>query len=212
MENQDNLTPEQVAEIEALPLHEALGKVLGREFPDIQSAAKAAKDTFKFVGESGEGRKVLQAVMEKKGFKAPKEAVDYVTGLLETPAPAPVAPVVEKKTEIDPSQFVPRSEFDKDKFYSTNAELKPFEALVETFLRANPDKTRTDIIQMDEFKSAIGPIQAAKQKSIMHSDPKIGMAADTMEQAREKAASGNPISIREAEKLATKSVIDAFGV
>lgn len=89
MENQDNLTPEQVAEIEALPLHEAAGKILGKEFPDVASAAKAMKDTFGYVAKAGESLKLIEGVMQEKGFKTPKEAVDFINTSLKGPETPP---------------------------------------------------------------------------------------------------------------------------
>lgn len=208
MKNQDNFTAEQAAEIEGLPLHEALGKVLGKEFPDVPSAVKSARDTFKFVGESGEARKALQTVMETKGFKTPKEAVDFVMAALKSAEPA--TPIVEKKPEIDPKQFVSRAEFDKQSFYGAHPELKGHEKLVETYVKANPDTSRDDILKMDDFKEAFGALSVAKQKSILHSDSKVTVARDNMEKAKEKAASGQPVDIEEAKSLATKAVMEAY--
>lgn len=211
MENQDNFTAEQAAEIEGLPLHEALGKVLGKEFPDTPAAVKAARDTFKFVGESGEARKALQTVMETKGFKTPKEAVDFISSSLKPAETAKVeVPAEVKRPEFDANQFVPRAEFDKKDFYANHPEIKGHEKLVETFVKANPGKSRDEILGMDEFKEAFGPIQAARQKSVLHSDSKIGVAQTNMDKAREKAAEGNPISLKEAESLATKAVMEAY--
>lgn len=207
MENQNDFTAEQAAEIEGLPLHEALGKVLGKEFPDTPAAVKSARDTFKFVGESGEARKALQTVMETKGFKTPKEAVDFVMAALK---PADPAPVVEKKPEIDPTQFVSRAEFDKQSFFGAHPELKGHEKLVETFVKANPGVSRDDILKMDDFKEAFGALSVAKQKSILHSNEKIGVAQSNMEKAREKMADGKPVDIKEAESLATRAVMEAF--
>lgn len=215
MENQDTLTPEQVAEIENLPFNEAAGKILGKEFPDIASAGKAIKDTFKHVTEAGESRKAIQAVMEKKGLKAPKEAVDFILSSLESapaPAPAAPAPAQEAKPEFDSTKFVSREEFDKKDFYASNPDLKAHEDLVETFVKANPGKSRAEVVQLPTFKTAFDGVKVVKQKSIMHSDPKIGPVGDKMHEAREKASSGSAADIKEAGNLATKAVIDAFDI
>lgn len=212
MENQENLTPEQVAEIEALPLHEAAGKILGKEFPDVASAAKAMKDTFGYVGKAGEAIKAIESVMTTKGFKTPKEAVDFITTSLTQAPPKVEQKVEEKKPEIDTSKFVSREEFDKKDFYASHPELKGHEKLVETFVKANPGKSRDEVLVMDEFKEAFGPLQAAKQKSILHSDSKIGVAQTKIDEAKQKMATGNPVDIKEAGELATKSVIETFGI
>lgn len=209
MENQNDFTAEQAAEIEGLPLHEALGKVLGKEFPDTPAAVKSARDTFKFVGESGEARKALQTVMETKGFKTPKEAVDFVLAALK-PVEQVQQKQEEKKPEFDANQFVPRAEFDKKSFYGDHPELKGHEKLVETFVKANPGVSRDEIIASSDFKEAFEPMRAVRQKSILHSDSKIGLVQDKMDQAKEMAASGKPINIKEAEKLAIQSVIEAY--
>lgn len=219
MENQENLTSEQLAEIEGLPLHEAASKILGKEFPDTASAAKALKDTFGYVARAGEGIKIVDSVMSQKGFKTSKEAVEFINTLVSgQQPPKEEKPVVEKQPEapkIDPKEFVPRSEFDQQNFYSNHPEYKGHEKLVETFMKANPGMTREQIVSGDseaskEFKAAFEPIKAAKQKSIMHSDSKIGAVKDKMEEAREKSKTGNPADQTEATKMATKSVMDAF--
>ena len=209
MADQNDFTAEQAAEIEGLPLHEALGKVLGKEFPDTPAAVKSARDTFKFVGESGEARKALQTVMETKGFKTPKEAVDFVLAALE-PARAIEQKPEEKKPDIDTSQFVSRSEFDKQSFYGAHPELKGHEKLVETYVKANPQASRDDILKMDDFKEAFGALAVVRQKSILHSDSKIGVAQGNMEKAREKMADGKPVDIEEAKSLATRAVMEAY--
>jgi len=215
MENQENLTSEQLAEIEGLPLHEAAGKILGKEFPDTASAAKALKDTFGYVGRAGEGIKIVESVMTQKGFKTPKEAVDYINTTLSGQQPPkeekpPVPPAPEPK--IDPKEFVPRSEFDRQNFYSNNPEYKGHEKLVETFMKANPGKTREEIVKLDEFKEAFEPMKAAKKQSILHSNEKIGVAASKMEEARNKMADGKPTDLKEAEKLATQAVMEAYEI
>lgn len=217
MENQENLTSEQLAEIEGLPLHEAASKILGKEFPDAASAAKAMKDTFGYVARAGEGIKVVESVMTSKGFKTSKEAVDFINTLVsgQQPPKEDKPPVVEKQQEqprIDPKDFVSRSEYDRQNFYSNNPDYKGHEKLVETFMKANPDKTREEIVKMEDFQEAFKPMKAVKQKSIMHSDSKIGAAKDKMEEAKEKSKSGLPADQTEAAMDATRSVMDTFGI
>lgn len=208
MENQENLTSEQLAEIEGKPLHEAAGMILGKEFPDTASAAKAMKDTFGYVGKAGEAIKIVETVMTSKGFKTPKEAVDFINTSLQTPPKAD--PVKEEKQEIDTSKFVSREEFDKKDFYSNNPQLKGHEKLVETYVKANPGTSRDEILKMDDFKEAFGALSSVKQKSILHSNEKIGVAQTNLEKAKEKMAEGSPVGIEEAKSLATKAVMEAY--
>lgn len=208
MENQDNLTPEQVAEIEALPLHEAAGKILGKEFPDVASAAKALKDTFGYVGKAGEALKVVESVMTQKGFKTPKEAVDFISeSIKEKKEVTPPTPPANDAPKIDLKDFVSRAEFDKQTFYASHPELNGHEKLVETFAKANPDKTRNEILALDEFKEAFEPMKAAKQKSILHSKPNIAVAGTKIDEAKEAVKAGNQ---DQAAKKATEAVMDAF--
>lgn len=208
MDNQENLTSEQLAEIEGKPLHEAAAMILGKEFPDTASAAKAMKDTFGYVGKAGEAIKVVEAVMQSKGFKTPKEAVDFITTSLQ--APPKVEPVKEEKPVIDTSKFVSREEFDKKDFYANHPELKGSEKLVETYVKANPGISRDEILKMDDVKEVLGSLTVQKQKSILHSDSKIGVAQNKLEEAKTKMAEGKPVDIKEAESLATKAVMEAF--
>lgn len=209
MENQENLTSEQLAELEGKPLHEAAGIILGKEFPDTASAAKAMKDTFGYVGKAGEAIKIVETVMASKGFKTPKEAVDFINTSLQTP-PKEEVKIEEKKQEIDTSKFVSREEFDKKDFYANNPQLKGHEKLVETYVKANPGISRDEILKMDDFKETVGALSSVKQKSILHSNEKIGVAQTNLEKAKEKMAEGNPVGIEEAKSLATKAVMEAY--
>jgi hypothetical protein len=199
--DQENLTSEQLADIETLPLHEAAGKILGKEFPDVATAAKAMKDTFGYVAKAGEGIKILETVMADKGFKTQQEATKYINDTLAAVGAGPKpAPANEQQPKIDPSEFVSKKDFEARNFYGDHPEYKDHAGFVETFVKANPDKTRDEVVAFDAIK-------VSKQKSILHSNPKIGAAGSKIDEARESAKSGNQ---SQADQQATRGVMDAF--
>lgn len=210
MSNED-FTAEKAAEIEGLPFNEAVGKLLGKEFPDAVSAGKALLDTQHYVAESAEGRKAVAQVMQEKGFKSPKEAVDYIMSTLKPPAPTPPAPTPPQsdKPAIDPNEFVSKKEFEKTQFYGDKPEFKAHQELVEMFVAANPGKTREEIVGTDAFKKLYEPLRDAKQKSVLHSDSKIGIAEEGIDKAQKQLQEGD---IAGAGKTAVETVMNAFKI
>jgi hypothetical protein len=184
-----------------LPLKDALSKALGKEFPDDSTAIKAVKDTFDFVGKAGKSQKIVQSVMESQKLDE-ESAIRFINEKLTTNPPAP-----QPKTE----DFVSRKEFEESQFYSEHQELKPYKNLLETFVKANPGKSRTEILEMPDFKDSFGKIQEqdaiGKQKSILHSNHGVGKGADKMTQAKDAQKSGDQ---QTAEKNAVESVMESF--
>ncbi len=204
--NQDNTTkaPEDLADISGMEFKEAIGKTLGKEFADDQTALKAVKETFSFVSGAAHAKKALEAVMTAKGFKTEAEAVEFINTTIK---PQEQKPTEVKAPVVDDTKFVPREEFDKKNFYNDNPDYKDHADLLETFAKANPEKSRAEIIQMDVFKSQFDASKSAKQKSILHSGSKVGVQSDAMTKAKEELKSGNQ---QAADSMATKAVMEAF--
>lgn len=177
-------------------LKEALEKTLGKQFADEATALKAVKDTFDYVGKAGKFSQAVKVVMDSKGLSE-EQAVEYIKTTVQT-----------QPQQIDTSKFVAKEELDQRDFFLDNPDLKPYKDLVMTFKKANPEKSLSEIIQMTEFKSVYDKAKATddNQKSIVHSNPKLGISKDKMTKAAEASKSGN---IGEAEKLAVEAVMDA---
>jgi len=183
------------ADVTKSEIKDELGKALGKEFPDNETALKAVKDTFSYVG-------------KLKDLKNLDNTMSELREVLGTDQKG----VIQKIKEMKPTgDFVLREEFDKSNFYNQNEEYKPYIKLVETYKRANPDKSRDEVIQSDDFKSAFSKIKShdeiEQSKSVLKSSPRLGAATDKISQAKELSNKGN---LDEAERLATDAVLDAY--
>lgn len=182
-----------------------IGQALNKQFKDDESALKAVQDTFKYVSGSAKARKVLETVMQNKGFKTEEQAIDFINNS--------VIDVEQKEKAENNPNLVTREEFERANFYNDNPSYKPYKNLIETYQKANPDKSRSEILELEDFKDAFEKVKShdetKKQKSILHSNSKVGMGIDKMTKAMEADKSGNR---QQGEKLVTEAVIDAFGL
>ena len=210
-----NITPEPITPkegdgggaVDPKSLSKVLGEALGKEFSNDETAIKAVKDTFSHVSEAGDVNKALEAIMTAKSITK-----EQAIALVKTSA-EPVTLKETPKPEVDPLKFVPRAEFDKEKFYNGNPNLKEYQDIIETFVKANPEKSRTEVLEIPECKSTLEKLQThdstSKQKSVLHSNPRIGGSADKMTKAKEAVEAGNQ---KEAEKNAVDAVIEGVGM
>lgn len=188
---------------EGVSLKDTLGKALGKDFPDDATALKAVKDTFSHVGD----------VKKLNDLKA-------VMGQLQTTFGTDEQGVLNKIDEIvktggtgkiDPSEYVSKDKFDRSNFYLSNPDYKPYSKMIERFQKVNPDKTREEIVEMDDFKEDFEKIsahdKAKNSKSILESSPRLGKATDKMSEAREAQSKGQD-SI--ASDRAVEAVTEAY--
>lgn len=204
----DNGNGGQETDYSNLPLKDAIGKALGKEFPDDKTAIKSVQDTFSAVGKTGKFQKAVEAVMSARGLDE-ETAVKLITSELGVKKETSGN---DNQTKVDDKNFVSREEFDESNFYSEHSDMKPYKNLIETFKKANPGKTRTEILELPDFKDLFDKIKAqdeGKQKSILHSNPRVGKGADKMTQAQDSLKSGDQ---KGAEDLAVKSVTESFEV
>jgi len=186
-------------------LKDELGKALGKEFPTDDAALKSVKDTFSFVGEIGNIKELKSAMGQlQKTFDTDQKGVlNKMDEIVKTGGTG----------KIDPSKFVNKGDFDRSNFYLNKPEYKPYSSLVETYQKANPDKSREEIIETDDFKEAFGKIKAhdetEKTKSVLGSNPRLGKVTDKISEAKEAQSKGNQ---PEAEEKAVDAVIEAYPV
>lgn len=208
-ENLDNKVNEAIpdkggegaGDSQGVGIKDQLGEALGKEFPDDKTALKAVKDTFSYVG-------------KLKNLQSLDSAMDQLQKVLGTDQKGVIQKVEEitkKSVQEQSGEFVPRAEFDETKFYSQKPEYTPYKKLVETFKKANPDKSREEIIESDDFKEDFEKIKAhdesEKSKSVLKSSPRLGGAIDKISQAKESQRQGKHT---EAGDKAVEAVLDAF--
>jgi len=182
-------------------LKDQLGEALSKKFPNDETALKAVKDTFSYVGK-------LKNLTDLDG------AMGQLQKILNTDQKGVISRIEEiTKTggQVDSNRFVPREEFDRTNFYSQNPAYKPYSKLVENWAKANPDKSREEIVESDDFKEVFEKVklqdEAANAKSVLKSNPKLGGITDKISESRQHLKEGK---IEEAEKKAIGAVLDAY--
>jgi hypothetical protein len=126
---------------EVSTMHEVLSKALGKEFKDDESAMKAVKDTFAYVGKVGKFAPKLDALQQKFGGETKLlEFMDQSLNNSGTPAPV-----------VDTSQFVTKEEMAREMFYKDNPDYKPYQSVIDALAKTE-GKTPTEVVQSDSFK------------------------------------------------------------
>jgi hypothetical protein len=183
-------------------LKDVLGKALGKEFADDESALKSVKDTFAYVGKVGKFSKHIDALVAKTG--GDDNAQKYMEQIIENagqPAPTPV---------VDDSKFISREVYEEDKFFAKNSELEEYRDILVPLAKAS-GKTLQDVANDEKFKGLVEKAKVGetyeKSKTMMPSNPRLGAASDALTQARELQNNGNTVG---ANRLATQAVLDAY--
>ncbi len=163
-------------------IKDVLSEALGKDFKDDETALKAVKDTFSYVGKLGQEKKALEAKLKSAGTN--EQATGEITQKIET---------LEKV--LGESQF-----------YADNPEYKPYKNIISKF----GDKP-AEAVKSEEFKNVYSKVKAyddsENTKSVLQSNPRLGKVTDKMTQAREAIKAGN---IQSAEASAVSAVLDAY--
>lgn len=207
----EELTPsggDEAVNADAQPgLKDRLGEALGKEFKDDETALKAVKDTFSYVGKIGNLQKLEDAMSQlKETFKTDETGV--ITKLTQV-ASAP-------KEEVDPNNFVSRKEYEDELFYSNNPEYKDHRELISTFRNKqdNQGKSLDELLGENGdavLKAALDSIRAGKEakesKSVLQSNPRLGQVKDKLQEAASALEKGDHVA---ASNKAVESVIDSY--
>ncbi len=182
-------------------LKDVLSTTLGKEFKDDDTALKAVKDTFSYVSGASKAKKALEAVMQSKSMTE-EQAIAFIE-----------QSATKQENQVDTSKYVSREDFERANFYNERVELKPYQSLIETFAKANPGKSRDEILAIPEIKTVLDKVKShdttERQKSVLHSNPRIGMSTDKLTKAREELSKGDA---KGAGDSAVGAVIDAFEI
>ena len=178
---------------------EEMNKHLGRDFKDSELALKAIKDTFDFVGSTGQIKKRLnelkeQGLSEDEVFSRLK---NFGQGSKD-PSPTVSQEVQERISKLE-----------DENFYVTNPDLKDY-ASVLSDLRNSSGLSLKELVSSDKYKPVFEKLtaqdKAADQKRVLESNPRLGRVRDKMKEARELVRD-NP---RAAKDTAVGAVLDAF--
>lgn len=185
---------------------------LNRNYPTNEEAIKAVRETFKYVGKVGKVLPLMEKLQTNFGgeanvIKFMEDALTKKDPIVETPKPE-----VPQLKEAPEGKFVSKEQYEADMFYSKNPQLEENKVLIDALKKANPNKSFAEVMDMPEvkgiFDKAKGYDENEKNKSVLRSNPRLGLATDKITKAREASAKGDA----SANTLATESVIEAYGL
>ncbi len=184
---------------------------LNRDYKTNEEAIKAVRETFKYVGKVGKVLPLVEKLQANYGgeanvIKFMEDALTKKDPIVETPKE------VQQSKEAPEGRFVSKEQYEADMFYSKNPQLAESKVLIDALKKANPTKSFDEVVAMPEvkglFDKAKGYDENEKNKSVLRSNPRLGLATDKMSKAREASAKGDSSS----GTLATEAVIEAFGI
>lgn len=170
-------------------LKEWAKNTLNKDFETDEAAEKAIKDTFSYVGEFGKVKKLA----EDKGITIEQAIQSF-----------------NKNTDGQNDQFVSREQYEKDMFYEKNPSYAPYSKIINALAKDLNIKIH-EVINTDEFKGMFDKAQKFDEidtsKSVLKSNPKLGVVKDKMAEAGKSLQAGDYDS---AKKSAVGAVLDAF--
>jgi hypothetical protein len=185
-----------------------LSSALGKDFKDDDTALKAVKDTFKYVGGMGKYKGTIQDLEGKLGVSGEEAVLQRMEEIAnQVTQPAAVAPVAASD---DVKQI--KQQLDDMTFYKANPQLESHANLL-TEMRGNTGKSLSDIASSEVFKSVLDKATAydkvQESKSVLDSNPRLGSVRDKMADARKAAADGN---MQAAKQGAVSAVLSAYDI
>ena len=205
-----NGTESNVVELKDI-LNQALGKEGEKAFKDNETALKSIKDTYTSHSKLGWYKKAVDAVAQAKGFDE-KQAVNYIMETLTQEKPPVVEAPKSQEPAVDPNKFVSREEYDREMFFSKNADYEPYKEVMTNLQKAT-GKSLNEVAAMEPVKALFEKAKAhdatEKTKSVLMSNPRLGAVQDKITQAKTKLTAGDHSG---AKADAVAAVIDAYGI
>jgi hypothetical protein len=202
----------------------ALKEVLGKDFPDADSALKSVKDTYRYVGSQAQYQEKISKLASALNTDE-QGVLSTIDKLMEdisnNAAPEPVAPATPAPVE---GQYVTK----EDMFFMKNENLADLRDVLTPIKNAS-EETRAmgwdQFVQSDTAKKILEPINAYREveskKSVLDASPRLGAATDKVTQAKQmmseavKAQQSGDYAGANANEFAARqsaisSVIDAY--
>lgn len=165
---------------EVVTVKDLMEQVTGKQFPDDETALKSLKDTYAWGAQNAQ--KVTTLEQQLNQITQSPDLQKQVTEL---------AGIVKQQN-----------------FYNANPQYnKPEIKALISDMGSNPE----EVVQKESFKTAVSAItkqsEMDQSKSILHSNPRLGVMQDTMKKAQELSAAGNTV---QAATDATMAVLEAY--
>ena len=194
---------------------EEIASVLGKEFKNKETALKSIKDTFNFVGATGQVKAKLDEAKAKLGTDD-KGVLSALSKLMENPNPS--------------ENFVSRDQYMEDMFFKDNPNLselrEPLRAM-KTASEASKGMDWSAFVASETVKPIVEKVtgynEAQSKKSVLETNPRLGVATDALGKARvaiqeatKAEQSGDVYTARaqasEARSSAVSGVMEAFDI
>lgn len=184
-----------------------LSSVLGKEFDSDETALKAVKDTFSYVGGVGQYKQTIKQVQENLGLSSEAEVLQHMQELAKQ-APREQTP---SNTGVDPSEIAQiKRQLEEVTFYKENPQLEAHKDILSE-MRDMSGKSLSELAKSESFKGVLDKATAydesQKKKSVLESNPRLGQVRDKVSQSRKAADDGD---LATAKNLAVQAVIDAM--
>lgn len=173
---------------ETTELHVLINKEFGTKYADDDAALKGLKETRDYVGRAGQMLKLIDSG-RSKGMSENEIILKMQDSINGNAQASPVS--------SDTDKFATKEQVAKlqaDIFYRDNPNVATYRQAIDEFAAATR-KTQAEVIQMDAFKSLIdnakGFDEVQKAKSVLQTNPRLGVASDNLTKAQESAKAGD---------------------
>lgn len=205
---------------------EALRETLGKDFKDVDGALKSLKDTYSYVGSQAQYREKVGALATALGTdeQGVLATIDNLMQEINNESGGGNAP--EQMQDRD--GFVSKEQYQEDMFFSKNDNIsgirEELSVLKDNF---GADQSWDEFVASERAQRLITPINGYRemeaQKSVLESNPRIGMASDklsdaqkNMRESQQRAQAGDIAGAHQAENAAREgavgSVLEAYGI
>lgn len=172
---------------ELLDLSE-LNQLLGKNFPTKDAALKSIKDTFSYTGQVGQLRAEIDR-LKQSGSSASQAPNDG---------------------ELMSTVRALKEQLEETTFFSERPELKEYQSTLRE-LRVSTGKSMSELANSDAikplFEKALAQDAAAKKRSVLESNPRLGQVRDKFSEAKESLKQGNRDA---AVETAVSAVLDSY--
>jgi hypothetical protein len=193
---------------ETISLHELVNKELGTNYGDDDAALQGLKQTKDYVGRVGQVMPFFDKAKERNIPTSQLfEAMDKV---ISGNAPAPAA---QPPASVDTHNLATKDEvrsLQRDIFYEKNPQFQGYRQAIDGISDAT-GKSPAEIVVSDAYKgvfeNASGFDRIQKEKSVLQTNPRLGVATDNMTKAQEALRGGN---FGKAADLAVGAVMETI--
>jgi len=191
---------------ETLEIRDYVNRLWGTNYADNDAAEKGLVETKAYVGKVGQVLPFFDKAKEK-GIPTSKifEAMDNVVNGAAQPSPIQISETDKFATKEQVAKL------QADIFYRDNPAVAPYRQAIDEFASAT-GKTQAEVITMEAFKNLIegakGFDEVQKAKSVLQTNPRLGVATDTLTKAQDALKNNAPQSV--VADLAVKAVMETF--